>query len=123
MPASRAQQTAHAVSTTSTGWAFETELAYQNTWALSPRVEQYLSRLPGRRAIGAEEVAAIHALPGENYLVDLELAQLDVTLHYHFTPEWSAYMILSGAHYGGGFLDSSIERFHSNFGTGKFKMS
>lgn len=111
---------AHAIATTSTGWAVETELAYQNTWALSPHVENYLSALPGRRELGTAELQAIRALPGENYLVDLEIAQLDVTLHYRFTPEWSAYVIFSGAHYGGGFLDSTIESFHSNFGFSTF---
>ena len=54
--------------------------------------------------------------PGENYLVDTELASLDVTFHYKFAQNWTGYVIVSGARYDGGFLDSSIEGFHDTFG-------
>jgi hypothetical protein len=94
-------------------WGVETELAYQNTWALSPNVENYLSTLSGRRDLGPADADAIRALPGENYLVDLELALLDVTFHYKFSSQWAAYLVLSGSWYGGGFLDSTIESFHA----------
>jgi hypothetical protein len=66
------------------------------------------------------ELADIRALPGENYLVDVELAQLDVTVHRRLSPVWSAYLILSGASYAGGFLDSTIEQFHDTFGFSTF---
>lgn len=101
-------------------WAVETELAYQNTWALSLEVERYLDALPSRRELGAEEWAAIQALPGENYLLDMELAQLDVTLHRQLTRRLAAYVIVSGTAYGGGFLDSTIEGFHDAFGFSTF---
>ena len=101
-------------------WAIAAELAYQNTWALSPNVEAYLTALPGRRELGPAEVAAIRALPGENYLVDMELAQLDITVRRQLTEHLSAYAIVSGAHYGGGLLDSGIERFHETFGFSTF---
>ncbi len=110
----------HAVSTQAGDWGIETELAYQNTWALSPEVERYLSTLEGRREIGPDELQAIRDLPGENYLADLELALLDVTLHYKFSSQWEAYAVFSGVHYGGGFLDSSIESFHDAFGFSDF---
>jgi ABC-type amino acid transport substrate-binding protein len=110
----------HALSETSARWAIETEVAYQNTWALSPEVERYLNALPGRREIGPNELQAIRDLPGENYLVDLELAQLDVTLHYRIANDLSAYLILSGASYSGGFLDGAIEEFHDAFGFSTF---
>lgn len=103
------------------GWGLEMELAYQNTWALSPEVERYLGTLEGgRREIGPAELAAIRALPGENYLADFELGLLDVTLQYKFSSQWGAYLVLSGVHYGGGFLDSSIEGFHDTFGFSDF---
>ncbi len=110
----------HAVAVPSGGWGVEMELAYQNTWALSPEVERYLGTLQGRREIGPDELAAIRALPGENYLADLELALLDVTFQYKFSSQWGAYLVLSGVHYGGGFLDSSIESFHDTFGFSDF---
>src|SRR5687767_5455937 len=108
---------AHAVHSAPGTWAIETELAHQNTWALSGGARNYLDGLSGgRRSLGPEEVADIQALPGENYLFDMELAQLDVTLHYKFTEHWGGYLVLSGANYSGGFLDSSIEGFHDAFG-------
>jgi hypothetical protein len=110
----------HAISAAPGTWAIEMELAYQNTWALSEGAEQYLASLPGRRELGAVELQAIHDLPGENYLVDVELSQLDVTLHHKFTAGWGAYLTLSGAAYSGGFLDGAIEQFHDTFGFSTF---
>ena len=46
----------------------------------------------------------------------MELAELDVTFHYKFTPHWGGYVVLSGVNYSGGFLDSGIEGFHDVFG-------
>ena len=43
---------AHAVSGPPGAWGVELELGYQNTWVLSPNVEQYLTSLPGRRPLG-----------------------------------------------------------------------
>jgi hypothetical protein len=113
---------AHAVSIEPGDWAFETELSYQNTWALSPNVEKYLSSQEsgGRRDLTAQDVQAIGDLPGENYLVDLELALLDVTFHYKFSDVFTGYLIASGVSYQGGFLDSTIEGFHSTFGFSSF---
>ena len=44
-------------------------------------------------------------MPDENYLFDMELAELDVTLHYKFSDRWGGYLVLSGVNYSGGFLD------------------
>jgi hypothetical protein len=113
---------AHAVSIEPGSWAVETELGYQNTWALSPEVEKYLVGLEpsGRRALGAAEMQAIEDLPGENYLLDLETATFDFTLHYKISPDWSVYGIVSAISYQGGFLDSTIESFHDAFGFSSF---
>src|SRR5262245_39690790 len=71
---------AHAVAIEPGSFAFEAELGYQNTWALSANVEKYLNGLESagapRRDIGPAEVQAIRDLPGENYLLDLESATL-----------------------------------------------
>jgi hypothetical protein len=93
-------------------WTIETDFAYQNTWATSPAVEKYLNSLDGRRELGPSELQAIRDLPGENYLVDLELGQFDVAINYQLTERWAAYVIVSGASFGGGFLDGTIESFH-----------
>lgn len=113
---------AHAVAIEPGSWALETEIGYQNTWALSKEVERYLKTLEptGRRRIGPAEVQAIEELPGENYLLDVETALYDVTFHYKLSRNWTAYAIASAITYQGGFLDSSIESFHDTFGFSTF---
>ncbi len=76
---------AHALSIESGTFAFEAELGYQNTWALSENVEKYLKSLGALRPPARSDprtVQAIRDLPGENYLLDLESATLDLTVHY-----------------------------------------
>jgi hypothetical protein len=113
---------AHNVSIEPGTWAIETELDYQNTWALSPEVEEYLIALEptGRRRIGPAEVQAIRDLPGENYLLDIEGTTLAVTAHYKIAPEWSVYGTLSAVSYTDGILDGTIESFHDSFGFSTF---
>jgi hypothetical protein len=113
---------AHAVSIEPGSWAFETEFDYQNTWALSHEVEKYLVGLEssGRRTLGAAEMHAIEDLSGENYLLDLETATLDVTAHYKLSANWALYGIISAISYQGGFLDSTIEKFHKALGFSSF---
>ena len=111
---------AHAVSGPPGNWGVEVEAGYQNTWAMSPNVLQYLESLPGRRRLGPAEIQAIRDLPGEAYLVDLELGLVDVALHYRLTDYWGVYGVFSAVHYGGGFLDSTIEAFHREFGLSTF---
>ena len=107
---------AHAVWAPPGSWGVEVLLGYQNTWAMSPNVEEYLKSLPGRRRLGPADVAAIRALPGEAYLVDLELGLLDVTLHRRLTEHWSVNATFSAVNYSGGFMDGLIEDFHKTFG-------
>jgi uncharacterized protein DUF3187 len=113
---------AHSVSIEPGSWAIETEIGYQNTWALSPEVEDYFVSLEpsGRRQLGPAEVQAIQALPGENYELDIETALFDVTFHYKLSRDWTVYGIVSGITYQGGFLDSTIESFHDTFGFSSF---
>lgn len=113
-------QPAHAVSARPGDWGGEVELGYQNTWALSPNVEDYLKSLSGRRRLGPAEIQAIQNLPGESYLVDMELGLLDITGHYKVTPHWGVYGTLGVVHYGGGFLDSAIEATHRALGDDSF---
>ena len=109
---------AHAVWAPPGSWGVEVLLGYQNTWVMSQNVEEYLMSLPGRRTLGTAEADAIRALPGEAYLVDLELGLVDVTLHRKLTEHWGVNVTISGMHYGGGFLDGTIEDFHKAFGFG-----
>ena len=111
---------AHAMAAAPGTWAVDVELGYQNTWALSPNVQDYLGTLPGRRRLGAAEIAAIRNLPGEKFLVDLELGLLDLGFHRRIDRHWSVYAIAGAVAYGGGFLDGTIEGFHRAYGLGDF---
>ena len=112
----------HAVSIEPGRWALETEFATQNTWAMSEPVEKYLMGLEsgGRRPLGESELAAIRDLPGENYLIDLEMSAVDMTLHYRFSPRLTGYLVTSAVSYDRGFLDSTIEHFHETFGLSSY---
>lgn len=113
---------AHAVSTEPGRWALETDFSTQNTWAMSPSVEKYLTGFEssGRRTLGEADLAQIRELPGENYLIDLEMTEIDVTLNYRFSPRLTGYLVTSAVSYERGFLDGAIERFHEVFGLSTF---
>jgi len=104
-----------------TPYPFTVELtyAYQNTWVLSQNVRDYLEQRGVERGpIGAAEIAAIQALPEDAYLLDGELGLLDLTLHYRPTDRVAFYATVPYFTPSGGFLDSTIENFHANFGFG-----
>lgn len=108
---------AHAVAATPGTFAFEFNLSYQNTWALSENVLDYLSDRGLKRApVTANDVNAILALPGDAYLVDGEYGLIDLTLHYRFSSHWGAYVTVPYITFAEGFLDSTIEGFHDTFG-------
>jgi hypothetical protein len=115
---------AHAVDIEPHSFVIEAELGYQNTWALSRNVEKYFNELEAaggsRRAIGPAEIQAIRDLPGENYMLDIETATLDIAVHYKISSQWSAYAIATAVSYHGGFMDSGIEKFHDTFGFSTF---
>lgn len=111
---------AHAVAAPPGTWGVEVELGYQNTWVLSPNVEEHLRGFSGRRSLTDADVQAIRNLPGEAYLVDLEIALLELVLHYKLDARWGAYLIQGAASYGGGFLDSMVENFHAQAGLGDY---
>lgn len=110
---------AHAVAATPGTFAFEFNLTYQNTWALSDNVADYLeTRGIERGAITSTDVANILALPGDAYLVDGELGLVDLTLHYRFSSHWGIYATIPYYYFDGGVLDSTIESFHDTVGFG-----
>lgn len=97
-------------------WNLESDFAWQNTWALTPAVRDYLQSRPGRRRLDDADVAAIMALDGEDYLVDLELAEFSVTLSRQLSERLAGYLVLGAVAYGGGSFDATIEGFHEAFG-------
>jgi hypothetical protein len=98
--------------------AVEAQFGYQNTWAMSDNVKQYLEQRNTRTNLTAADAAAIRSMPGEAYFVDMELGQLDLVWHYQIAEPLSAYLVTSAVHFGGGFMDAAIEDFHSAFGLG-----
>ncbi len=96
--------------------SIEVDVGYQNTWSLSHGVDEYLRARTRRAPITEADAAAIRALPGENYLFDLELGLIDIAFNYKLTERWGAYAVLSAAQYTGGFLDGFVEGFHDSFG-------
>lgn len=108
---------AHAVAATPGTFALEVNLSYQNTWALSENVRDYLAeRGVERGKIGADDIAGILALPGDAYLFDGEVGLLDLTLHYRASRHFGLYATIPYFNADGGFLDSTIESFHNNAG-------
>jgi hypothetical protein len=91
---------------------------YQNTWSMSENVDQYLRRRTQRGPMTQADAAAIRAMGGEAYLVDLELALIDIAFNYKVTENVGMYAVLSAAAFTGGFLDGFIEGFHDAFGIG-----
>ncbi len=109
---------AHAVTASPGTWALEVNLSYQNTFVVSDNVAALLAeRGRGERApLSDEDVAAILALDGDAYLVDLELGLVDLTAHLRFTPHWGGYLTLPVLLFRNGDFDGAIESFHSAFG-------
>lgn len=95
----------------------EVSLGYQNTWTMSEGVEAYLQGRE-RAPLSAADVAAIRALPGDQYLVDLEMALLDVSLRLPISKRLEAFALLSSVRTSGGFMDGMIEGFHRRLGLG-----
>src|SRR5262245_3383740 len=108
---------AHAVAATPGTFAFEVNLSYQNTWALSENVKEYLTKRGVERGeITQKDIAAIIALPGDAYLVDGEFGLVDLTLHYRASRHVGVYATIPYFTAHGGFLDSTIEGFHDAAG-------
>lgn len=108
---------AHAIPSPAGSFGAELTLTYQNTWALSNNVEDYLrSRGSERSALTSTDIDAILALPGDAYLVDGEYGLADLTLEYQVSSRWGVYATLPYYFFDGGFIDSTIEGFHETFG-------
>jgi hypothetical protein len=108
---------AHALKAAPGTWTVEASVGYQNTWSMSPNVEEYIQGRGMRRRIGPAQVAAIRALPdGDKFLFDFELGVVDVMFHRRLDENWSLYAQASAIAYTGGFMDGPIENFHRTVG-------
>jgi hypothetical protein len=109
---------AHAVTAKPGTWAMEVNLSYQNTYVMSENVADYLGVKGGggRVELTQEDFDALAKVGEEAYFVDLEMGLLDLTAHYRFSPHWGGYVTLPVLSFRDGFLDSTIEGFHEQFG-------
>jgi hypothetical protein len=108
---------AHPLTSAEGTWGVELTLSYQNTWAMSENVREYLeARGAGRRSVTAADVGAILALPGDAYLVDGEYGLVDLTMHYKTSTHFGLYLTIPYYYFDTGHLDAGIENFHQGLG-------
>jgi hypothetical protein len=109
---------AHAVPAGPGSWALEVNLSYQNTYVLSDNIAEYLRGRggSGRVRLTPDDIATVLSWDEDAYLADIELGLIDVTYHYRVSPRWGLYLTWPAVHLGGGFLDATIEGFHSSVG-------
>lgn len=101
-------------------WTIELQTAYQNTFAMTEAVNDYLQhRGTGRIPLRAQDAAALLAMPHDSYYVDAEIGVLDIILQRRFSQHFTAFFELPYIHYGQGKLDKLIEEFHDVAGVGQ----
>ncbi len=102
-------------------WAMEIDFAMSNSFQMSAGVEEYLAGRGGsRRPLNEADVqAVVHTAEGDQFLVDGELAMVDVGLHCGLTDELVVSLHVSHVSFGGGALDPVIWGFHDLLGIGQ----
>ena len=101
-------------------WAFEANLSYTNTFIMSHNVSEFLKDRPSHAALTAADFAALAALPEDAFYFDGAVTVLNLTAHRAVSEQLAFYAIVPVHHYSGGFLDASIESFHSKAGFSDF---
>lgn len=102
----------HAVNSERVDWAVELHFSSSNTFVSSKNVKKYLTQRGTREPIRPQDVAGMFALPGDVYYFDGSISIFDLRIHKALAPGLSVYAAIPGYHFGGGFMDSTIEDFH-----------
>lgn len=110
----------HAIKPSASRWAVELHLSHSNTFAMDKDVSTYLKARNRRGEINATDGANIIALSDNAFLFDGSLGLFQAGLHFGLTDRWSVSASIPMLYYGGGFLDSTIEAFHTAFGFDTF---
>lgn len=98
-------------------WTAELQGAYQNTFAMSDDVYDYLqSRNQGRIPLRPEDAHALLAASHDSYYVDVEVGVLDIILQRRVSRRFAAFVEVPYIHYGRSQLDHLIEDFHTAAG-------
>lgn len=101
-------------------WTVELQAAYQNTFAMSDDVLDFLQhRKVGRTPMRAEDAQTLLSAPRDSYYVDMEVGLVDLILQRRFAEEFTAFFELPYIYYGQGNLDGLIEDFHEAAGLGQ----
>lgn len=95
-------------------WGWRAALSAANSFSRSEAVEVGLEERDSRAPLGLEELRAFPAIDGEptRFLVDGEVERLELTARRGLGDGWELAATLPLLEQGGGFLDSTIERFH-----------
>ena len=107
---------AHAIEAEPGSFAVEADLSVANTFAMSSNVRRYLQQRGERTSLSAEDAQAIFGLGQDAFYMDGEFGLLEVRFHYRVLSRTSVYLGVAAYDFSGGFLDGSIEGFHSDFG-------
>lgn len=101
-------------------WTIELQTAYQNTFAMTDEVHDYLQRRGmGRIPLRAQDASALLAMPHDSFYVDAEIGVLDLIVQRRFDQHFTVFFELPYVHYGQGKLDKLIEEFHDAAGVGQ----
>ncbi len=102
-------------------WQVDLVLTASNTFAHSLEIERALESRAGREPLGLDELRAIDSdRPGGGlFYLDGEHARWALAARRGIGRGLQVELVLPVLHFGGGFLDSTIEGFHDSFSLGQ----
>jgi len=105
-----------AISAVPRHWALELHFAQANTYVLDKKTAKFLGNRPPRTPLRAADVTGLESQGRDYYFYDGAISILNLTGHYALGEHWALYAAVPVHHYGGGFMDSTIEGFHQFWG-------
>lgn len=97
-------------------WSLDMTLSYGNTFIMSDNVRDHLEQRGGRRALDADDVAALDATGEDYYYLDANVARMSLEATVRASRRFTGFVRIPVIHRGGGRVDSLIEGFHDAFG-------
>lgn len=110
----------HAIAPRRGRFGLELHLSHSNTFVADDDVLAYLAERGRRAEISRDDFEAIRGRADDAFLFDAAIGYFLATAHYGFSDRWSGYVSLPAHYFGGGFMDSTIEHFHEQFGFDTF---
>lgn len=109
-------QPSAAISAVPDHWALEVHFAEANTYVHDEDTAKLLYQRPLRTPLRPQDVATLESQGRDYFFYDGAISILNVTGHLALNRDWALYGALPVHHYGGGFMDSTIEGFHQFWG-------